>query len=175
MRLKRLLMSTISALNRQLASSFEMLNQAVQTATNEVWNYGTPPFWQVAFHIINSVDFYFSTFNPQIKEPQTDYSLPSGLTQHAGKSFFDKKTDELVSQAEIIEFITSTRDRIWNYFESDIETQLEDPSSFPWLPMNKFELILYNIRHIMEHVAIMNQYLKKVDLKAAGWVGIAEL
>jgi hypothetical protein len=168
-------MNSSEKLARQLAASLDMLTKAVESANNEVWIASEPPFWQTSFHIVSSVDFYFTTFNPDIGNPAEDYRFPEDLQIHAKKSFFDYKTDEAVTQEEIKKFIETTRGRLRSYFNNNIEDQFKEPSGFPWLPMSKEELIVYNIRHLMEHTAILNQILKQHNISAANWVGLSEL
>ncbi len=163
----------VTALDTQLASSLDMLTKAVENANEHVWTDGVPPFWQHAFHITNSMDFYLSTF--EFDDPNTEYSLPDGLKKHVGKGFFDKKPEEIVPKSELLEFLKIIREKFRLYFENDIASQFEEPCNFTWLSFSKFELIIYNIRHIMEHTAILNQRLKANGLEPAKWVGKSRL
>ncbi|KPJ52053.1 hypothetical protein AMJ39_08795 [candidate division TA06 bacterium DG_24] len=49
-----------------------------------------------------------------------------------------------------------------------------DPSGFPWLPFNRFELHLYNIRHIQHHAGQLIERLRSQGVTDFEWVGIGE-
>lgn len=48
---------------------------------------------------------------------------------------------------------------------------LEAPSGFDWLPMNKLELQLYSMRHIMQHAGELYERLAKTTHAELPWVG----
>jgi uncharacterized damage-inducible protein DinB len=47
---------------------------------------------------------------------------------------------------------------------------LEGPSEFPWLPMSRAELHLYNIRHIQHHTGQLGAFLRRNGVDAGRWV-----
>ena len=49
--------------------------------------------------------------------------------------------------------------------------RLEDSSGFSWLPFNKFELQLYNIRHLQHHTGQLIERLRSGAGIGMGWVG----
>jgi len=51
------------------------------------------------------------------------------------------------------------------------ETKLDSDSGFYWLPFNKFELQLYNIRHIQHHTGQLTDRLRQASDVGVHWVG----
>ena len=150
-----------------------MLDVAIDHATEEMWadNSDTPPFWRVCAHTIFYIDFYFSTFDPEMVDIPETYQHPAFLLKY-GKTKLDDIENAIVTKDEMHQFLRYSRKKLRQYFDQNIEDQLSDPSGFSWLKMTKGELLLYNMRHIMEHTAILNQILKKHGLPVSGWRGI---
>lgn len=167
------------ALAGQLASCLNKLEKIITITSEEIWKMGDPPFWQIVFHIINSLDNYFATFNPAISDPEREYSLPDNLTRYAEFGFFDNKREDLektcISKDVLLEFLNSTRQRMRVYFNQDIEKQFDQPSGFSWIPFTKYELILHNLRHIAEHNGVLDQRLKAAGSEYVGWLGRGEI
>ena len=102
------------------------------------------------------------------------YRHPEFLLKYADR-YLDDGNDKVVSKEDILKYLNHSRQNPSDYFENDLEFQLWDGSGFPWLKMSKAELLLYNMRHIMEHTAILNQILKKHGLPASSWKGISRI
>ena len=49
---------------------------------------------------------------------------------------------------------------------------LESPSGFEWLPFDKLELQVYNIRHLQHHTAQLLDRLRNEAGTGVGWVGM---
>ena len=160
----------IDEVRRQLAASIDMLHTAIETATEEVWNneYDDPRFWRVAAHVTLFIDFYFSTLDENILNPSETYMVPEFLQKY-GTNYLDDLEKGFVTKSDLLNYLEHSRKNLRVYFDNDITPQLAEDSGFDWLSMNKGELLLYNMRHIMEHVAILNQILKKYGLKASSW------
>lgn len=168
-------------LSRQLGNAIEVVQRALELADEKTWTYGSPPFYQIAFHAIYALDMYFSTFNPENKTLPDDYPLPEEFTPFAALGFFDKELDsfenpqDTLTKDRMLKYLKDSRTRIREYFSNNITDQFDQPSGFPWLPCTKFELIVHNIRHLMGHSGVLNEYLKVNGLEITGWIGGATL
>ena len=47
---------------------------------------------------------------------------------------------------------------------------LEEESGFEWLPMNRFELHLYNLRHLHHHIGQLVEQLNSAGITGIGWI-----
>ncbi len=166
----------VSWVNRQLGASLDMLQVAIETATADMWDHvdDNPPFWRISAHVVFFVDYYFATFRPGVSNIHETYRHPDFLLKYAETSL-DDIMEDVVSKEDILRFLEHSRQNLRTYFAGDLVSQLADESGFPWLDMSKGELLLYNMRHIMEHTAILNQVLKRHDLPASGWRGISKV
>ncbi|MFX1561450.1 MAG: DinB family protein [Promethearchaeota archaeon] len=179
--LSRLMISEIpqdwfGSLDRQLGASLDMLQVAIETATEEMWDHDSdyPPFWRISAHVVFFIDYYFATFRPGVTDIHETYRHPEFLLKYAD-SYLDDVEDTVVSKEDILKYLNHSRRNLRGHFESDLESQLWDECGFPWLKMTKAELLLYNMRHIMEHTAMLNQILKKHGLPASSWKGISKI
>jgi hypothetical protein len=166
----------VNWIKRQLGGSLEMLQVAIETAHDEMWDHKSddPRFWRICAHVVFYIDFYFSTFKPNAVNIPETYRHPDFLLKYAETRLEDIE-DAVVTKEDMIRFLDVSRSNLRSYFDNNISTQLSERSGFEWLKMTKGELLLYNMRHIMEHTAILNQILKKHGLKASKWRGIGEI
>ncbi|MHA2172170.1 MAG: DinB family protein [Candidatus Kariarchaeaceae archaeon] len=166
----------LNSLNRQLGASIDMLKVAIETATDEMWAHksDSTPFWRISAHVIFFIDYYFATFRPGVINIHETYRHPDFLLKYA-ETYLDDIEDDIVSKEDMLRYLHHSRQNLSRYFENDLGPQLSDESGFPWLKMSKRELLLYNMRHIMEHTAMLNQVLKKHGLQASGWKGINKI
>lgn len=147
----------------------------METVNEEAWDNETddPPFWRICAHVVFYVDFYYSTLQSGAINLNETYTLPEFLHRYATSWIQESK--DTVSKEDMLHYLEYARNRIRSVFAGNIASQLSEPSGFEWLPMTKGELLLYNMRHIMEHTAILNQILKKYGLPASSWKGIVEI
>jgi hypothetical protein len=148
----------------QYSASLNMLKNTVEMTDNETWldkNYKNA-FWHVAYHALFYTDFYLSEDEKKYTrwtKHRPDYHYLGALPGTP-----DKKPDieEPYSQKDILEYISY----ILNTLKEKIEkTNLEIPSGFYWLPFNKLELQLYNIRHLQHHTGqLMDRLRNKHDI-----------
>ena len=161
------------SIKNQLNASMKMLEIAILNSNEEAWIFQNDSkenlyFWEICAHIIFFLDFYFSTFNKNLKNITENYLLPDFLHKYSKNRLSNLNT--MINKEDMMSFYHHTKSKINHYFENDISSQFEDQSGFPWLEMTKLELIIYNIRHIMQHVDMLNQMLKKLGLPVSNWI-----
>ena len=140
-----------------------MLKDAVENCPDSLWNNEayTNPFWHVVFHAIFYTHFYLHATQ--------DNFIPWEKHKDELVSLEDDPGDEIYTKEEIIDYIA--------YFERKIDELVDDldleaGSGFYWLPFNKLELQLYNIRHIQHHTGELSERLGKFEDIEVGWVGM---
>ncbi len=152
-------------LTSQYLASLEMLRKAVEACPDELWAPEDPRnrFWHVAYHAIFYTHFYLhpteADFVPWEKHKDEVVSLDQ---------LSDRVLVKPYTQAEVLEYLA--------YFESKIPgmvaaLDLEAESGFYWLPFNKMELQLYNIRHLQHHVGELYERLGREANIQVDWVG----
>ena len=150
-------------INRQYQASLLMLKQCIEDCPEDFWvqSYKNP-YWRVAYHTLFFTHLYASEnlerFTPWVGSVD-DYerfnvALPEGvyMTKDEILSFLAFCKEQLTLAVDMVDF--------------------EAPSGFHWLPsdMNKFELQLYNLRHLQGHVGQLSERLRVSKDKGINWV-----
>ena len=79
-----------------------------------------------------------------------------------------EKEGEPYTKGEILEYFDVCREQV----EKQVPLlELDAPSGFEWLPFNKLELQLYNIRHIQHHAGELSERLGATGDIEVQWVG----
>ena len=82
-----------------------------------------------------------------------------------------EKRDDPYSKADIAEYCEFCREQV----EKQVEAlNLEAPSGFYWLPFNKLELLLYNLRHLQQHTGELSERLWTAREIEVDWVSKGE-
>jgi len=138
----------------QYGAALEMLRQAITKCPAARWNdpQARKKFWQVAYHTLFYTHLYLhgdlKVFKPWAKHRQDYHRLESSPDQ--------AEVAEPYSREEVLEFF----ELCWQTVVDRVSSlDLEAGSGFDWLPFNKLELQLYNIRHIQHHAAELIEWL----------------
>ena len=148
-----------------------MLEHLVAACTDSGWDSEADKnrFWHVAYHAL----FYLHLC---LQPSETDFE-PWEKTRPdynwMGARPFPPHTVPLIdppyTRAEILDYLVLCRAQIDTLIE---QLDLQGPSGFDWLPMNKLELQFYSIRHTMQHIGELGERLGQgydLDLR---WVGM---
>ncbi|GAK48932.1 hypothetical protein ANT_01630 [Candidatus Moduliflexus flocculans] len=155
----------------QYAAGFAMLKNAVSACHDELWNSARDKnrFWRIAYHALFYTDLYLSAdekhFIPWTHHHE-NYQILGDKTpwppHHA------VKIGEPYTQNEVLEYCA----RLQNTLAERINAlDFERPSGFCWLPFNKLELQMYNIRHLQHHAGQLIDRLRERQGSGIGWIG----
>jgi DinB superfamily len=152
---------------RQYAAALKMLRRAIELCPDELWADASyrNQFWHIAYHTLFYAHLYSQrnevAFQPWPKHKEAIRMLGGGLPAEELASL-------AYSKAELLEYhelcCAEVAARV-------AETNLEADSGFYWLPFNKFELQLYNIRHIQHHTGQLTERLRHVADIGVPWIG----
>jgi hypothetical protein len=143
----------------QFLASLEMLSGAVQQCPDDLWDdhkYKNP-FWHVAYHALFYTHLYL--------QPKEADFIP--WTGHREASHRLEKASQPYTKVEILEYFEHVREQVR---EQTPNLQLDAPSGFYWLPLNKLELQFYNIRHIQQHCGELCERLGVAENIEVDWV-----
>ena len=154
----------------QYRAGIEMLGQAVELCPEELWlsSEYQNRFWHIAYHSVFYVHFYVqpseAEFKPWAKHrPNSNYLGP--------RPWAKDEPFELpapYSKRDVHEYLELCRDEVARQIPV---VCLEASSGFSWLPFNKLELQLYNIRHLQHHTGQLIDRLRNAVGLGVGWVG----
>jgi hypothetical protein len=153
----------------QTQAALEMLRQAIDACPEALWHQHekAAPFWQVAYHALYYTYRYLhrsdEVFTPW-ENHQEDFhrlgTLPAGT--HG-----DDLTLRAYSKAELKNFLTQCRTKL---LETMPQTDFKANSGFEWLPFDKLELQLYNLRHLQQHIGELLERLSSQAGVELDWV-----
>lgn len=135
----------------QYLATLAMLQQAVEKCPHELWDHADDKakFWHVAYHGLFYTHLYLqpseADFAPWAKH-RIDYQFMGPIPWDGNRI---PKIDKPYEKTEILEYVAFCRQQI---NQQVARLDFDAPSGFDWLPMNKFELQLYTIRHLQQHV-----------------------
>jgi len=150
----------------QYYASLEMLKQAIESCPESLWDGPDhkTPFGQIAYHVLFYAHLYLqpteADFVPWERHKEEYRSLGSaGEATEAGGAH---------TRAEILAYHALC----WEQVEEQVRSvDLEAESGFYWLPFDKLELQIYNIRHIQQHAGELYERLGAHGDIELGWVG----
>ncbi len=154
----------------QFQAALSMMEETVRICPDELWNEQdqATPFWRVAYHALFYVNFYLQT-------TEHDHALWEGARegyQFLGPAPFppheQPKAEQPYTPEEILDFLEFCRDAVDRIVPT---IDLSSPSGFHWLPFDKMELQIYNIRHLQQHVGDLSTILMMRANLETHWVG----
>lgn len=141
----------------QYIASLGMLREVLVKCPAESWNAPGDKecTWEKVYHALRIAHMYL--------QPTLDDFVPWAAHREG-------KDAKAYTQAEMLDYLAIVEAEVNKRL---LEVDLNAPSGFHWLPINKLELQVYNIRHIQQHVGELYERLDRhnIDLD---WVGIAQ-
>ena len=153
----------------QYHAALDMLRQVIAACPDPVWLSDTPPnrFWRVAFHAL----FYTHLYLQPAEDDFAKWPKHRDQSQFLGVVPWPPHNQPEVgppyTQQELLEYV--------DFVHAEVDARvdlldLEGPSGFSWLPFDKTELQLYNIRHLQHHTGELSDRLGSEGI-ALDWVG----
>jgi hypothetical protein len=135
-----------------------------------VWHDAAPSnqFWHIAYHALFYTHLYLqpqeADFTPW---PKHRLNLNAfGPPPWAPEE--EIEPGEPFSQAEVLDYLALCQQEVHTQTR---DLDLEAPSGFDWIPLDKLELQFYNIRHLQHHVGELSQRLWAEAGIEINWVG----
>ena len=166
-------MDISKTISSQFHAALAMMEQTVSFCPDELWNVPAQdnPFWRVAFHALFYVDLYMQPSEDEMtlwEHARDGYQFlgPTPWPPHE-----QPQADQPYSRGEILAYISYLRS-----FVADTvpKIDLSAPSGFHWLPFDKLELQIYNIRHLQQHVGDLSTILLTQENIEINWIGMGE-
>ena len=152
------------AIKSQYFAALKMLQGAIEKCPDAMWvdtNY-VNPFWRVAYHTIIYTHFYLS--------PTEGDFVPWERHMDGMQLLGDESPDaHPYSKVDLLAYL----DLCWEQVNIQVASlDIEVASGFDWLPFDKLELQLYNIRHIQQHTGELCERLGAHGEIEVDWVGM---
>ncbi|MBL9121866.1 MAG: DinB family protein [Phycisphaerae bacterium] len=151
----------------QFEAALDMLANCLQRCPQKHWDgiIGKYPFWQVAYHALCFVDLYASTSSKEWQPHEAFH--PKGI-QELRKEY----PSRTFTKKEILVYLDLCNEKVRESLERETSASLAGPSGFSWLKMPRYEVPIYNLRHLQHHVGQLSAYLRRAKVSTKwGWRG----
>jgi hypothetical protein len=160
-------MDVRKTIKSQYYASLAMLRQAIEQCPDSLWSEPEDrnPFWHTAYHVLFYTHLYLQPsegdFVPwdRHREGWTSLGQPAETSQAA----------EPYSKEDLLAYHGLCCEQVEEQVSG---LDLGAESGFYWLPFDKLELQIYNIRHIQQHTGELYERLGAYGETEVGWVGI---
>jgi hypothetical protein len=174
---------------KQYAAALKMLRNAIEKCPDDVWDHRDPgeaTFWGHAMHAL----FYTRTYlqdslggSDDVENrtvamellglPLKDFSQPE--TQRLAQTMWritqhDFRTPRVPTKTELLERLDKCQTALATAMSQAAAGGADGPSPMPWIPGTRWDLLLYNLRHIPQHLGRMHSTLGRRGIKLE-WVG----
>lgn len=155
----------------QYLATLAMLQQAIEKCPEALWNQADDKakFWHIAYHALFYTHLYLNTTGAEFKpwaKHREDYQFMGSIPWDNNRL---PKIGAPYQQAELLDYIAFCRQQIDHHVPT---LDLTAPSGFDWLPMSKFELQIYTIRHLQQHTGeLMERLGSRADI-SVDWIGM---
>lgn len=155
----------------QFGAGLDMFEGVLRDCPDELWeeHMWTDPeldilgtFWWVAFHTLKWTDFYMSEsydeYTPAMLITKADFENEAWLPDH------------VYTKAELLEYCGLVRSKTQQRIMSvenllAVQDMLRD-----WIEMTVAELMIYTLRHLMEHEGNLSMLLGQRGILRDGWM-----
>jgi uncharacterized damage-inducible protein DinB len=159
--------SVTHVIQSQYPAALTMLENGIKDCPVTLWEDAIykNKYWYIAFHTLFHTHLYLCEDEASFK-PWEKY-------QKVYQYFKSEDSTRMTpySQQELLEYLEFCRSLV---DERIPVTTMEGPSGLDWLPTNKLELLLYNLRHIQHHTGQLIDRLRERSNIASAWIDMKE-
>jgi hypothetical protein len=159
----------IESLLSQYQASLKMLRQAIELCPEDLWIASTyhNRYWHVAYHTLFYAHLYVNASEAEFA-PWTKHRPECRLLgSRPGEALRERVVPEPYAKAELLDYQKICCDEV---LDKVPRVSLDAPSGFDWLPFNRFEVHLYNLRHIHHHTGQLADRLRTAAGIGLPWV-----
>lgn len=159
---------------RQFGGSIDMLKNAIDLCPEELLSKKRKVFY-IIYHVLVFLDYYL-TLPPEKFTPPLSYTLKE--TDKPDEAIDDVIPDRFYSKAELLHYLDTSRMKCKNLIMGLNDETLDarfiedEPNGKNY---SRFEILLYNMRHVQHHAAQLNFILRQEINQAPRWVREAKL
>lgn len=156
-------------LQSQFHATLSMLKQTIERCPNTLWTAptATRPFWHIGYHVLFYTHLYLAPTGADFTPWQHHRPNYNFLGETPWSSHRMEEINQPYTKDEILAYLA--------FCQHEVDTRIHNidpdaPSGFDWLPFNKLELMLYNLRHLQHHTGELGDRLGQQHIEV-DWVG----
>ena len=159
----------------QYGAALTMLGRCIRFADEAAWESPVAkfPYWHVAYHTLYCTDLYLAPGEKEFRPPAFHQPDSNFLGNQPWPPYKKVTVERPYEKAEVLAYVEACRGRVRTTLEAETEVTLAGASGFSWLPFNRLDLHLYNIRHVQHHTGQLAAVLRRLTGKGVTWVGTA--
>jgi hypothetical protein len=152
----------------QYRAGLKMLTDAVERCPENLWNSEQYEnrYWRIVYHTLHYTALYLSGGLDNFKSwkiHRKDYHI-LGPVSYNGEPI---EIPVIYTREELLEYAGVIHD---DCEKAVNDIPLDKNSGFDWLPINRFELHLYNIRHLQHHTGQLIEQLHHHGIQGIKWI-----
>ncbi|HMQ62021.1 MAG TPA: DinB family protein [Flavilitoribacter sp.] len=153
----------------QYQAALRMLMDAIGKCPPEGWESKDrgAPFWRIAYHALFYTDLYLSESEAHFI-PYAGHRPNYHYLDDVTRENVPVVVDVVYTPEEILGYARSVEGNMPARVNAD---PMGEKSGFSWLPFNRLELHLYNIRHIQHHTGQLIERLHQAGIFGIRWEG----
>lgn len=165
-------MDLMNSLLSQYRASLQMHRNAIEACPDSVWvdEAYRNRSWNLSYHVL----FYTHLYASRSEEAFAPWDKGRMNLQYMGRLPYPPHTElELgtpYSKAAMLEYASFVERVLMQALPGE---DLGAESGFEWLPFRRFELHLYNLRHLQHHTGQLSDRLQSATGAGVRWVGRA--
>jgi hypothetical protein len=154
---------------RQYLATMAMLKQAIEGCPEGLWldSKFRNQFWHVAYHAIFYTHLYVQASEAEFRPWAKHQKESNYLGRPPRASDEPVAAIEPYSREDVLEYHGFCCDEVKARVPA---VPLEADSGFSWLPFNRFEAHLYNLRHLAHHTGQLADRLRAAADLGTPWV-----
>lgn len=153
----------------QYRAALAMLRQAIESCSESLWldaGY-TNRFWHIAYHTLFYTHLYVQGSEEEF-HPWEHHQKGSNYLGARAEANQEPGTEITpYTRAQVLEYWKVCQDQVTRRVAQD---KLGAESGFSWLPFKRFEVHLYNLRHLAHHTGQLADRLRIVANTGVPWV-----
>jgi hypothetical protein len=144
----------------QFGATIDMLENAISLCPENLWNDNR--FWYAAYHAIFYLDYYLSTHPDEFAPPS-----PFNLSEFDPQG---KMPERIYSKNELLDYLEFARKKCFDLINDLTDENAAKRFVNEYRNYSRFEIILYNMRHVQHHAGQFNLLLRQNIDDAPKWV-----
>jgi hypothetical protein len=165
-------MDPTSALISQYRAALRMHRASIEVCPADLWTDETfeNRFWNLSYHTLFYTHLYLSRSEAAFEPWEKGRKLCQYMGRLPWPPHEQVEIGPPYTREALLEYVDFVEEKIGDAIRED---DPEAESGFEWIPFNRFQLHLYNIRHLQHHTGQMIERLRVATGKGVGWVGMA--
>ncbi len=164
------------AIVAQYRAALSMLKSAIETCPEDLWDasVGRHPFWLIAYHALYYTDLYVAGSEQNFVAPDFGRDDEQYMEKRPFPPFEPIELGEPYTREQLLSFHDKCSRLVEEVVPAETADDLAADAEFDWISFSRFELHLYNLRHVQHHIAQLSLELKFQTGTGIEWVGVAE-